>query len=83
MKTQEKITCRVHPAYLKEQDSAYLEKHDIMTDRYLYFDIEMKKLMRVEDVYKDGTTFHKTLQKGIGTASPYSDYQILSKYFNV
>ncbi len=47
--------------------------------RDLYLDIEMKKLLRVEDIYKDGTTLSKTLKKGHGTASPYSDFQVISK----
>ncbi len=49
-------------------------------DRPLLFEIEMKKLVRVEDMYKDGTTFHKTIFKGNGSASPYSDFYVLCKY---
>jgi hypothetical protein len=44
-------------------------------------DIEMLKLVRVEDIYKDGgSSLQKTLVKGVGTASPYSDHLILSKF---
>ena len=35
--------------------------------------------MRVDDLYKDGTTFYKTLVKGVGTASPYMDSYIARK----
>ena len=40
----------------------------------------MKKLVRVDDLYKDGTTFFKTLQKGVGTASPYPDCFVRCKF---
>ncbi len=40
----------------------------------------MKELVRVDDLYKDGTTFYKTLIKGHGTASPYVDSLIACKY---
>jgi len=33
----------------------------------------MKELVRVDDLYKDKTTFVKSLDKGEGTASPYND----------
>lgn len=40
----------------------------------------MLKLVRVEDIYKDGgSSLQKTLVKGVGTASPYSDHLILIK----
>ena len=39
----------------------------------------LKDLVRIDDIYKDGTTLHKTLQKGIYTASPYRDSHIASK----
>ncbi len=39
----------------------------------------MKELVRVDDLYKDGTTFYKTLIKGHGTASPYVDSLIACK----
>jgi hypothetical protein len=40
----------------------------------------MLNLVKVEDIYKDvGSSLHKTLKKGVGTASPYSDFQILIK----
>jgi hypothetical protein len=39
----------------------------------------MRDLVRIEDLYKDKTTFYKTLQKGEGAASPFKDSIILSK----
>lgn len=61
-----------------EKDPQYVNEHGIMTDRNLLFEIEMKKLTRVDDLYKDHTTFYKTLVKGEGSASPYTDAYILS-----
>ena len=80
MKTEEKVSCRVKPGYLREKDQLMIEKYRVDLVRDLYIDIEMKYLMRVEDVYKDGTTLHKTLKKGDGTASPYADFQVICKY---
>ena len=40
----------------------------------------MSKLVRVDDLFKDGTTFYKTLKKGEGSASPYKDCHICCKY---
>jgi hypothetical protein len=42
--------------------------------------IDLKYLLKIEDMYKDGTTFHRSLQKGEGSASPRTDYTIRSKY---
>jgi hypothetical protein len=74
MKTEEKVSCRIKPDYLRDRDPQIIEKYGIDLERDLYIEVEMKYLMRVEDVYKDGTTLHKTLKKGNGTASPYADF---------
>ena len=80
MKSEEKVSCKIKPEYYKENDKQIIEKFRVNTEEDLFIDIEMKQLIRVEDVYKDGgSTLHKTLQKGHGTASPYSDFQIISK----
>jgi hypothetical protein len=42
-------------------------------DRDIYMDINLKELRRVEDLYKDKSTFYKSLRKGFGTSSPYTD----------
>ena len=39
----------------------------------------MKGLVRIEDLYKDRTTFYKTLKKGESSASPYMDCLIAIK----
>jgi hypothetical protein len=51
----------------------------IRTDIDLLIDVEMKELVRVDDLYKDGSTFYKTLVKGTGSASPYIDSLVACK----
>jgi hypothetical protein len=79
MKTEEKVKVKVRPEYFTTKDEEFVKSFNILCDRYLIFDIEMKKLVRVDDIYKDKTTFYKTLLKGEGSASPYPDTVILCK----
>ena len=83
MKTQERVSTRVRPEYFLEKDAEKVAEHGILKDRVLIIDIDMKSLIRVDDVYRDLTTFHKTIKKGSGTASPFSDFLILSKHRSV
>lgn len=62
-------------------DQVFVETNNVVTDKPLHFEIEMKELVRVEDVYKDITSFSKTLKKGQGSGSPYSDYEVVRKFF--
>jgi hypothetical protein len=39
----------------------------------------MKELVRVDDLYRDTTTFYKSLVKGVSTASPYMDCLVALK----
>lgn len=84
MKSEESVSCKVKPEYYNKVESeGIVKKYKEVIDcnKELYIDIHMKHLTRVEDIYKDGgSTLHKTLLKGHGTASPYSDFQILSKF---
>ena len=80
MKTKEKVTCMVNPQYLTDRDPGYLQKFpQILFDRSLRIDCTMKGLVRIEDLYKDRTTFYKTLKKGESSASPYMDCLIAIK----
>jgi hypothetical protein len=79
MKAKEKVRVLVRPAYFSEKDTEIVAALGILTDRPLRYEIEMLSLTRVEDVYKDGSAFQKCLIKGSGTASPYSDFQVLCK----
>jgi ribosomal protein L15 len=79
MKTKERVKTLVRPEYFTARDAEMVEKYGILKDRPLRFDIDMVNLVRVEDVYRDGSAFQKTIFKGEGTASPYSDFQVLCK----
>lgn len=48
---------KVHTEFFFEKDQEYADKHDVMHDRPVFFEIELKTLMKVEDVYKDRTFF--------------------------
>ena len=61
MKIEEKVKCSVLPEYFLEKDQEFVLNYGVQRDRNLYFDIEMLELVRVDDVYKDQTTFYKTL----------------------
>ena len=78
MKTEERVSCKVRPAYFLATEQSHLLyrfKSSLDLTKNLYVDIHMKQLTKVEDIYKDGgSTLHKTLKKGHGTASPYSDF---------
>ncbi len=79
MKTKEQVKAVVKPEFVMERDQAYIEQYGVKTDRDLYIDAHMKQLNRIEDLYKDRTTFYKTLVKGEGSASPYMDCLIACK----
>ena len=53
MKTKEHSSCAVKPEYFIELDPEYVRKHGIREDLNLIFDINMKELVRVDDLYKD------------------------------
>lgn len=77
----------MRPEYFLENDPEFVKLHNIRPDANLIYDIDMKGLVRVDDVFRDETTFHKTIQKGVGTASPYMDCLVacnfkLLKYFS-
>ena len=81
MKVEEKVTAKVYPEYYTEKDQDYVQKYGVNVEKPLLWEIEMKRLVKVEDVYRDGTSFQKTITKGTGSASPYSDFLVLSKSF--
>ena len=79
MKTSEQVTVKVRPEFFLESDPEMTSKYSLLPDRYLYYAVEVHTIVKIEDVYRDQTTFHKTLIKGLGTASPYSDFEVISK----
>jgi hypothetical protein len=79
MKTNEQVKVKVHPDYFLARDPAFVSEHGVWPDKSLQFDINLLSLVRVEDVYKDLTTYQKTITKGIGSSSPYSDFEVICK----
>ena len=73
MKKQERVSCLIKPSYLQQIDPSLIQQYNIDLNSPIYIDVFLKDLTRIDDIYKDGTTFHKTLQKGVYTASPYRD----------
>ena len=80
MKRQEKVSCHIKGSYVQEKDPQLIAKYNLDPNEMLHIDSELKTLVRIDDMYKDGTTLHKTLKKGIYTASPYSDSRVASNY---
>jgi hypothetical protein len=80
MKDSEKVSCVIKPEYLLNRDPQYISDFGIDTEKLLYLDLHMKELVRVDDLFKDGTTFYKTLKKGEGSASPYIDSFVHRKF---
>lgn len=61
MKQQEIVSCAIKPAYLEERDPEFISHFGVDLDKELLLELHLKYLMRVDDFYKDGTTFYKTL----------------------
>ena len=75
LKRKEQATFFIKTEYLLEEDQKfveYLRQHEFDDKMDLHADIELVKLVKVEDWFKDGTTICKTLRKGKGR-NPYSD----------
>lgn len=86
MKLNEKVSCIVQPAYFLNFDDRIRSKEaggypEIDEDQLLYIDAELLELNVVTDLYRDGTTFVKTLEQGNtgNTASPFNDCKVLIK----
>ena len=45
----------------------------------LLLDINLKSLVRITDLYRNGSIYYQTLSKGTNTASPYSDCVVSMK----
>jgi len=81
MKSEEKITTSIKPEYVAKNDAKFIEdfKDKYNTELPLQMDITLHKLIRVTDLYRDGKVIYKSLRKGQGTASPYSDCYVSLK----
>lgn len=81
MKSEEKITASIKPEYVAKHDTKFIEDFKDLYDseKPLQMDLTLHKLVRVEDLYRDGKVIYKSLRKGQGTASPYSDCYVSLK----
>lgn len=61
MKHGEEVSAVVHPDYYLENDKKIVEELKLNTQRLIKIDIKLHSLEKVEDLYKDRTTFYKTL----------------------
>jgi len=75
MKPGEEASCVVAPSFFKDDDTLSHARKDAPVT----IDIKLHKLDKIEDLYKDRTTFYKSLRKGEGSASPRSDYIVWCK----
>ena len=73
MKLGEKSFTVVQYSWMQKHDPEGIEKYKMKETERLKIDITFKKLVHIEDFYKDGTVYIKTLEKGTGTESPLSD----------
>lgn len=76
MKRTEKCSVVVKNSFVQENDEAL--KRLLVSDSDLVVEIELVSLVKVEDWFKDGSTFKRTLRKGKGS-SPQYDSTIKSK----
>ena len=53
MKTKERSCCVVKSEYFNEVDPEYVAERGIIKDLDLIMDIDMKGLVRVDDLYRD------------------------------
>ena len=83
MKRGEKSRFTVQPDFLTENEDEGMEEFLAGTDwdrtKPWVMDIELTKLVKVEDWYNDQSTMMRTLRKGKGR-SPYTDSNI---YFRI
>ena len=75
------MTVSIKPEYVTKHDPEFIEKFKdtFNPELPLQMDINLNKLVRVEDLYRDKKVIYKTIRKGDGTASPYSDCYISLK----
>jgi len=80
MKRGEKALVQIYHEFITNDD-VYLKELLMKNEAYdgerdLWVEIEIKKIVKVEDWYNDGTAVCRTLRKGKGR-SPYSDSVVL------
>jgi hypothetical protein len=73
MKLGEKSSTIVLYSYLENKDQKAIEKYNVTPDERLMYEIEFKKVLKVEDYYHDGEVYKKVLRAPKSTASPFTD----------
>ena len=79
MKRNEKCRFTVNPEFLEENEDEGMVEFFAGTEwdktKPFVMDMQLTKLIKVEDWYKDKTTVMRTLRKGKGR-SPYTDSKV-------
>lgn len=85
MKKEEKSFFEFSLSTIKEKDQALFEKLDgiqnLDKEKSVFIEIELFKIIKVEDWFKDKTTLKKTLRKGKGS-QPNDDTNVFSKIWS-
>ena len=82
MKNHENTSSVVKASYVEKLDPQFASRYpdkEFNKEEPLHVDINLKALQKIEDLYRDQTTFYKTLRRGEGTASPYHDCKVTLK----
>ena len=75
MKCGEKVSAILKPTFVQEiEPNLEFNKSEPVT-----IDATLNSLCKITDMYRDGTTFYKTLRKGEGSGSPYYDCKVTLK----
>jgi hypothetical protein len=73
VKREEHSRIQIKPSFLVEEDQATCELlGDFDKEKPVFAEINILKLIKIEDWFKDGTTIVKTFRKGRGR-NPYTD----------
>ena len=83
MKTQEEASTRIWPQYLQDEGKDLVEAFGLDPEKSCDLFIDLKYLLRIEDMYRDQSTFWHMVSPGEGSASPSSEsiVQIKVKYW--
>ena len=74
MKVGEITSSVVRSDFVLEQDPGFFEKFPYLNkDKPIVVQLTLLKLLKVVDLYRDQTVMYYQRERGIGSASPYSD----------
>ena len=55
---------------------------ELNLNHHLQIDVELFDIVKVDDWYNDKSITSRLLRKGVGAGSPYSDYNVSSKFIS-